>query len=89
MTKQDDQYIKMNKYANEIVQLLVKDGKAMDEKILAMTLENIARAMVDVTNAQLKNKVTDTPTTQAALSKMKIAHNCLNKIREQKESIKG
>ena len=89
MTTQQDQFNKMNKYANEIVQLLVKDGKVMDEKVLAMTLENIARAMVDITNAQLKNKVADGPTTQAALSKMKIAHNCLNKIREQKEGIKA
>ena len=89
MATQEDLYNKMNKYANEIVQLLVKDGKVMDEKVLAMTLENIARAMVDITNAQLKNKVADGSTTQAALSKMKIAHNCLNKIREQKVEVKA
>ncbi|WP_078381250.1 hypothetical protein [Sutcliffiella halmapala] len=69
---------KMNVYATDLVKLLVKDGASIGEDKLKVALENVVRAMVDMTSIQLNPTKDANATLQATLSKMKIAHNCIN-----------
>ncbi|MFE7061257.1 hypothetical protein ACFVAD_03755 [Sutcliffiella sp. NPDC057660] len=68
---------KMNVYANEMVRLLVKDGAGLQQDQLRKALENVLRAMVDMTNIQLGREKDAQATLQTTLTRMRIAHNCL------------
>ncbi|KMJ58309.1 hypothetical protein AB685_10390 [Bacillus sp. LL01] len=69
---------KMNLYANELVRLIVKDGQSLQEEKLRIAFENVVRAMVDMTNIQLEREKDANDTLKTTLSRMKIAHNCIN-----------
>ncbi|WP_404350945.1 hypothetical protein LG311_07755 [Sutcliffiella horikoshii] len=69
---------KMNVYANELVKMIVKDGKALQDEKLRIAFENVVRAMVDMTNIQLDKEKDANDTLKTTLSRMKIAHNCMN-----------
>lgn len=68
---------KMNMYAKEMVRLLVKDDAELQQDQLRKTLENVLRAMVDMTNIQLGREKDAQATLQTTLTRMRIAHNCL------------
>ncbi|WP_404432410.1 hypothetical protein [Sutcliffiella horikoshii] len=68
---------KMNVYANELVKMIVKDGKALQDEKLRIAFENVVRAMVDMTNLQLDKEKDANDTLKTTLSRMKIAHNCM------------
>ncbi|KPB03973.1 hypothetical protein [Bacillus sp. CHD6a] len=68
---------KMNVYANELVKMIVKDGKALQDEKLRIAFENVVRAMVDMTNIQLDKEKDAHDTLKTTLSRMKIAHNCM------------
>ncbi|NLP50654.1 hypothetical protein [Bacillus sp. RO1] len=68
---------KMNVYANELVKMIVKDGKALQDEKLRIAFENVVRAMVDMTNIQLDKEKDASDTLKTTLSRMKIAHNCM------------
>ncbi|UAL48831.1 hypothetical protein [Sutcliffiella horikoshii] len=69
---------KMNVYANELVKMIVKDGNALQDEKLRIAFENVVRAMVDMTNIQLDKEKDANDTLKTTLSRMKIAHNCMN-----------
>jgi hypothetical protein len=69
---------KMNVYANELVKMIVKDGQSLQEEKLRIAFENVVRAMVDMTNIQLEREKDTNDTLKTTLSRMKIAHNCIN-----------
>lgn len=69
---------KMNLYANELIRMIVKDGKSLQEEKLRIAFENVVRAMVDMTNIQLEREKDENDTLKTSLSRMKIAHNCIN-----------
>ncbi|WP_339145497.1 MULTISPECIES: hypothetical protein [unclassified Sutcliffiella] len=69
---------KMNVYANELVKMIVKDGQSLQEEKLRIAFENVVRAMVDMTNIQLDREKDTNDTLKTTLSRMKIAHNCIN-----------
>ncbi|MCM3616625.1 hypothetical protein M3936_03415 [Sutcliffiella horikoshii] len=69
---------KMNVYANELVKMIVKDGQSLEDEKLRIAFENVVRAMVDMTNIQLERENDTNNTLQTTLSRMKIAHNCIN-----------
>lgn len=76
---------KMNVYANDLVRLLVKDGASFSEDHLKVALENVVRAMVDMTNNHLNLEHDTNEVLQATLCKMKIAHNSLHsQLNEQR-----
>ncbi|MGD7052454.1 hypothetical protein [Sutcliffiella horikoshii] len=68
---------KMNVYANELVKMIVKDGKSLQDEKLRIAFENVVRAMVDMTNIQLDKEKDASDTLKTTLSRMKIAHNCM------------
>ncbi|WP_417897097.1 hypothetical protein ABN702_12025 [Bacillus haimaensis] len=68
---------KMNVYANEMVRLLVKDEVVLQQDQLRKALENVLRAMVDMTNIQLVREKDALATLQTTLTRMRIAHNGL------------
>lgn len=68
---------KMNVYANEMVRLLLKDEAELAQDQLKKALENVLRAMVDMTNIQLGREKDAQATLQTTLTRMRIAHNCL------------
>ncbi|MBD3843656.1 MAG: hypothetical protein IE909_17615 [Campylobacterales bacterium] len=68
---------KMNVYAKEMVRLLVKDDTELQQDQLRKALENVLRAMVDMTNIQLGREKDAQATLQTTLTRMRIAHNCL------------
>lgn len=69
---------KMNVYANELVKMIVKDGQSLQDEKLRIAFENVVRAMVDMTNIQLEREKDTNDTLKTTLSRMKIAHNCIN-----------
>ncbi len=69
---------KMNLYANELVKMIVKDGQSLQDEKLRIAFENVVRAMVDMTNIQLEREKDANDTLKTTLSRMKIAHNCIN-----------
>lgn len=69
---------KMNVYANELVKMIVKDGNSLQDEKLRIAFENVVRAMVDMTNIQLDKEKNANDTLKTTLSRMKIAHNCMN-----------
>lgn len=69
---------KMNVYANELVKMIVKDGNSLQDEKLRIAFENVVRAMVDMTNIQLDKEKDANDTLKTTLSRMKIAHNCMN-----------
>ncbi|WP_223700527.1 hypothetical protein [Sutcliffiella deserti] len=78
MNGQDVTVEKLNEYANDLLKMLVKDGASLEEVNLKLALENVARAMVDLTNNQLHEKSDSLVSLQTTLSKMKIANNCFS-----------
>ncbi|MGM0836611.1 MAG: hypothetical protein ACQEV7_10660 [Bacillota bacterium] len=68
---------KMNVYANEMVRPLLKDEAELAQDQLRKALENVLRAMVDMTNIQLGREKDAQATLQTTLTRMRIAHNCL------------
>lgn len=68
---------KMNLYANEMVRLLVKDEKELRQDQIEKALENVLRAMMDITRMQLGHGEDSQTTLQTTLTRMRIAHNCL------------
>ncbi|CAG9620605.1 hypothetical protein [Sutcliffiella rhizosphaerae] len=68
---------KMNAYAIDLVQMIVKDSCSIKDDKLKIAFENVARAMIDMTNIHLKKEKGSQETLKTTLSKMKIAHNCI------------
>ncbi|QFT88559.1 hypothetical protein FIU87_07890 [Bacillus sp. THAF10] len=68
---------KMNLYANELVKMMVKDGGKMKEAELKIAFENVARAMIDMTNIHLNREKDVNEALKTSLSRMKIARNCV------------
>ncbi|MBM7621499.1 hypothetical protein JOC95_003388 [Bacillus tianshenii] len=72
-----DSLEKMNMYANEMVRQLVKNEAQPQQEQLKKALENVLRAMVDMTNIQSGREKDSQATLQTTLTRMRIAHNCL------------
>lgn len=78
MNQKEEAVEKMNVYAKELVKMIVKDGNSLQDEKLRIAFENVVRAMVDMTNIQLDKEKDANDTLKTTLSRMKIAHNCIN-----------
>ncbi|MGY3716501.1 hypothetical protein ACWE42_13360 [Sutcliffiella cohnii] len=74
----------IHEYADEMVKVIIMNKQNTDEELMRNALENMARTIRDLTNIELGRELNTESTLKCTLSKMKIAQNCLTKVKKDK-----
>ncbi|AST91475.1 MULTISPECIES: hypothetical protein [Sutcliffiella] len=77
-------YERIHEYADEMVKVIIMNKHNTDEELMRNALENMARTIRDLTNIELGRELNTESTLKCTLSKMKIAQNCLTKVKKDK-----
>ena len=79
-----EMYEKLHEYADEMVKVIIMNKHNIDEELMRNALENMTRVIRDLTNIQLGREINTESTLKCTLSKMRIAQNCLTKVKKGK-----